>query len=95
MPREVTVSITYDMSDERLYDMNGLAKELEDWLKGKITMPDVVHGQIAFHYTRTKAWSTDGSIISIKGGMVLDRKPLSVEEVQRLAAGNWSGKWWW
>ena len=58
-------------------------------------MPDVVHGWIAFHYTGTKAWTTYRSVISIKGGMVHNWEPLSVEEVQRLAAGNWSGNWWW
>jgi hypothetical protein len=92
MPREVTVSVTYDIDD----DTKSLKNELEDWPEGKITMKDVVHGKIAFHYTGTKAWTTWGSVISIKGGYEFqERKPLSVDEVQRLAAGNWSGKWWW
>ncbi len=90
--RQVTVSITYDMPD----DTKSLENELDGWLKGRITVPDVVHGEYALHYMRTKAWSTDGSIISIKGGMsFLEKKWLSVEEVRRLAAENWSGNWWW
>ena len=47
-------------------DAKSLKNELEDWLEAKITMKDVVHGKIAFHYTGTKGWTTWGSVISIK-----------------------------
>jgi hypothetical protein len=93
MPREVTVSITYDMDD----DLKDLKNELEDWPEAKITMKDVVHGKIAFHYKGTKGWTTWGNVISIKEntGLFKERKPLSVEGVLRLANGNWSGNRWW
>jgi len=41
-------------------DAKSLKNELEDWLEAKITMKDVVHGKIAFHYTGTKGWTTWG-----------------------------------
>jgi len=93
--QEVTVSITYDMPFD--YSHGPLERELKKWLEGKITVPDVVHGEIIFHWMRTKAWTDLGNVISIKGGGLFrgERKPLTVQEMRALAGGNWSGKWWW